>query len=182
MALVVEVKLTGVEGLKKSQLNRAMIRANKIIGKLFRRRFLPSRFTVAGGRRLKYTKRSGAIRLGLPSTDKKQRHKYAPRKVRILGHSRPLEASGEGKRIALHGAQTVFATRDKIRIPLPRKYNFRNPKSRISMSTEIRTVTNREAKELSGFLVKQIERELAREAGTTGVQARRVASATISNL
>ncbi len=179
MALVIDVKLNGFEGLKKSRVNAALKRANLATGKHFRRQFLPGRFKPQGGRRLRYTPRSGEVRVGLPKSDKKSKHKYAPRKQRHLRHDDPLVFSGEGRRLALHGPQKVFSTSKTIRIPLPRKFNLRNPRSRVSMSDEIRRVTDREAKELSKFLVKQIEREFAREIGGGSVS---VQSATISNL
>ena len=181
MALVIDVKLKDIEGLKKSRVNAALKRANKIIGQLFRKRYLPERFKPPGGRRLKYLPRAGEIRVGLPKTDPKAYRKYAPRKQRILRHDDPLVFSGVGRNLALRGAQKVKVTSKSIRILLPRKFNLRNPRSRISMSDEIRRVTDREAKELSGFLVKQIERELAREMGSIDLRGR-VQSATISNL
>ena len=179
MPLVIDVQLDGIEGLRKSQVNRALKRANIATGKHFRRRFLPARFTEQGGRRLKYTPRSGELRVGLPKREPKSRRKYAPRKQRFLGHSNPLVFSSEGRRLALYGPQIVRATSKTIRIPLPRKYNFRNPRSRVNMADEIRTVANREARELSEFLVKQIEREFARDIGGGAVN---VQSASISNL
>jgi len=180
MTLVVEVKLNNVEKLSKSQLNGIHKRANFAVGVHFRRHFLAARFTEKGGRRLGYTPRSGEHRIGMPSLSRKDRHKYAPRKEAKVGHSRPLELSGEGRRQALSQPRKVRSTRDKIIIPLPRKYNFRPKGGRISMSDEIRKVTNREAAKLSKRLVDDTERENGRIAGPS--RRRRVRSATISNL
>lgn len=177
MPLAIEVKLDGIEGLPKRRVNNALKRANIATGLHFRRNFLKHRFTQQGGRRLNYTPRSGELRVGLP--DSRRPRSYAARKLRKLGHSDPLVFSGEGRRLALHGPQIVRATKDTIRIPLPRKFNFRNPKSRVVMSDEIRRVTDREAAALSKFLAAQIEREFAREVGGSSISVR---SATISNL
>lgn len=177
MPIVVEVKLRGVEKLSKSQINRAMKAANFATGVHFRRNFLPSRFTQQGGRRLKYTPRAGEVRIGLVRQGVKQ--SYAARKQRHLGHSEPLVFSGEGKRLALSNNRNVRSTRDKIVIPLPRKFNFRNPNSKIRMSDEIRRVTPREAKKLSTFLAAQVDRELNKVAGVS--RRSRVETASISS-
>lgn len=177
MPLAIEVQLDGIEGLPKRRVNNVLKRANISTGKHFRRNFLKHRFTQQGGRRLNFTPRSGELRVGLPKA--KSPNSYAGRKLRKLGHSDPLVFSGEGKRIALNGPQIVHATKDTIRIPLPRKYNFRNPNSRVNMSDEIRRVSNREAVALSKFLAAQIDREFARELGSGQV---RVQNASISNL
>lgn len=180
MPIVVDVKLSGVEGLSKSQLNAAMKKANVALGLGFRRRYLPDRFTVKGGHRLKYTPRSGENYVGYPSGSRKDRQKYAPRKERWVGHSIPLVLTGEGKRQALQD-QRVFSTRDTIRIPLPRKFNWRHPKSRVRMADEIRAISRSEVKRLTAELIDHIERELAFAAGAPQTRGR-VASAAISQL
>jgi hypothetical protein len=177
--MVIEVELRGVEKLSKGQINRAMKAANKAAGVHFRRNFLPARFTQQGGRRLKYTPRSGESRVGLVNSSA-PKQTYAARKQRHLGHSDPLVFSGEGKRLALATPTKVTSTKSKITIPLPRKYNFRNPKSRVRMADEIRSVTPREAKKLSAFLAQQIDRELNKLAGVS--RRSRVETASISNL
>ena len=173
----IEVKLKGVEALSKSQVNRALKEANIRTGKFFRREYLPARFTQQGGRRLNYTPRRGEQRIGRPSSNKSSRRLYAVRKQKKLGHSDPLVFSGDAKRQALQNPNNVRATRDKFVIPLPRKLNLSNPKSKIRMSDEVRRVTNREISALTKFMVAQIEFELAKVAGSS--RFRRVESATI---
>ena len=181
MPLVVEVKLTGVEKLTKSQINRALKAANFGTGVYFRRNMLPDRFTVKGGRRLGYTRRSGETDIGyVRNGSGRNKHTYAARKERHIGHNRPLELTGQGKREALATPQKVRVTRDKIVIPLPRKYNLRNPKSKVRMGDEIRKVTPREAKQLEKRLTELIEINLNKVAGVR--HKRRVESATITNL
>jgi hypothetical protein len=174
----IEVKLKGIEGLSKSQVNRALKKANELTGVHFRHKLLPERFTEQGGRRLNYTPRRGEFRVGAVKLDKASRKLYAVRKFKKLGHSDPLVFSGEGKRVALQNPNNVRATRDKFIIPLPRKYNRSNPKSRIKMSDEIRRVTNRELSALTKLLVAHTESQLNLIAGVS--RFKRVESATIT--
>lgn len=174
----IEVKLTGIEALSKSQVNRALKEANLKTGKYFRREMLPARFTEQGGRRLGYTPRRGEFRVGAVRLDKSSRNLYAVKKFRKLGHSDPLVFTGEAKREALSNPTKVRATRDKFVIPLPRKLNRSNPKSRIRMADEVRLVTDRELSALTKFMVAQIEYELALVAGSS--RFRRVTSASIT--
>lgn len=173
--LQIEVKLKGIEKLSKSQVNRALKEANAATGIHFRIKYLPARFTVEGGRRLRYTPRKGEFRLGL-----KFGGKLKVGKIAVSNHDKlPLVFSGEGRRQALANPNNVRATRDKIVIPLPRKFNLSNPKSKIKMSDEIRRVTDREARDLSKFLVRQLESNLSILSGTQ--RRRYVESASITN-
>jgi hypothetical protein len=174
MPIAIEVKLSGVESLSKSQLNQIGKKAHANLGLGFRRRYLPDRFTVRGGRRLKYRKRSGEWFLGDPSNLRKDKGKYAPRKERRIGHSIPLVLTGAGQREAL-ASTTVHATRDGFRIPLPRKYNFRARNSQVRMADEIRTVSARELSRLSREAAQQFEVLLS---GTGG----KVVSAQVSSV
>lgn len=168
--LAIDVKLTGVESLTKKQVNDAMKRAMYALGLRWRRRYLPLHFGNAASTRYGYTPRAGERGSGRGFSKS-----YTARKLRFLGHTRPLEFTGEGKRQALNGERLVYATRDKVRMPLPRKFNFRNRKSKVRMADEIRAVTAGEVKELEAFLVAQIEREFK----GTGVGVESAALATI---
>ena len=130
----IEVELTGIEGMAKSQVNRALKKANYAMGVRWRRRNLRWHFEEFGERKYRYAGRS--IR-------------YEKFKRKHLRHTHDLVFSGDGKREAL-GSKKVFATRDKVRIPLPRKFNFRATGSVVNMSKEIRAVTNSERKSLAG--------------------------------
>ena len=164
MVLQVEVELTGIEGLKKSQVNNAMKRAMFAMGLRWRRKYLPFHFEEFGERKYKFARRS---------------RRYERLKKKIHGHTHDLVASGEGKRLALSGRRKVFATRDKVRIPLPRKYNLRPTKSKVRMADEIRRVTKGEVNSLTKFLVVQIDREISKEAGQG---PSRVKSASITDI
>lgn len=168
--LAIDVKLNGIEALTKKQVNDAMKRAMGALGLHWRRKFLPLHFGNAASTRYGYTPRSGERGSG-----RRFYRSYTARKLRFLGHTRPLEFTGDGKRQALNGLRTVYPTRDKVRIPLPRKFNFRNKKSKVRMADEIRAVTDGEVKELETFLVAQIEREF-RGTGAT------IESASLANI
>lgn len=174
MPMFVDVKLTGVEGFTKKQINDALKAAMYAMGLRWRRRYLPLHFGNAASRRYGYTPRAGERGSG-----KRFDRSYTGRKLRFLKHTRPLEFSGEGKRQALNGQRLVYATRDKARIPLPTKFNWRNMSSKVRMADEIRAVTPAESKELTDFLVQNIDRNL----GGGGRQgASRVARAELINV
>jgi hypothetical protein len=174
MPIVIDVQLKGTENMRKSELNRLAKEAHMAVGIGFRRRMLPDRFTVTGGKRLKYRSRAGEMYLGEPSPTRQDRHKYAVRKKRHVGHSIPLVLTGAGKREALSN-DTVVANRFGFKIPLPRKYNFRPKGGRINMADEIRRVSPRELGRLSKAVAEQLDRLFS----DTGVS---VVSAKVSNL
>lgn len=159
MPISVDVKLKGVESLKKKQVNDVLKAAMYALGLRWRRRYLPLHFGNAASRRYGYTPRAGERGAGRRQTFDRS---YTGRKLKFLKHTRPLEFTGEGKRQALNGARLVYATRDKVRIPLPTKFNWRHPKSRVRMADEIRAVTAGESKELTAFLVETIDRLLSK--------------------
>lgn len=164
----VEVKLTGVEGLKQKQINDAIKQAMHDVGLRWRRRYLPLHFGGRAATRYGYTPRAGER-----GDRRKFQGSYTARKLRFLKHTRPLEYTGEGKRLALNGPQLVRATRDRVVVPLPRKFNWRHPKSKVNMADEIRAVREDERAELNEFLVAQIERHLnaAKHRGSAGSAA-----------
>lgn len=155
--LAVDVELTGIEGLTKKQVNDACKDALYALGLRWRRRYLPLHFGNAASTRYGYTPRAGERGSG-----KKFDKSYTARKLRFLRHTRPLEFTGEGKRQALNGLSLVYATRDKVRIPLPRKFNFRNKSSKVRMADEIRAVTPGEMRELEIFLTEELVRQFKR--------------------
>lgn len=162
MPMFVDVTLVGVEALTKKQVNDALKASMYALGLRWRRRYLPLHFGNGASTRYGYTPRAGERGSG-----KKFSRSYTARKLRFLKHTRPLEFTGEGKRQALNGTRLVYASRDKVRIPLPRKFNFRNKKSKVRMADEIRAVTAAESKELTEFLVQNIDRNLS-NAGLKG--------------
>lgn len=93
--------------------------------------------------------------------------KYEQRKRAKFGHTRPLEYSGETRRSVRQARLTSTSRGNRIRYPGARKLNLRNPKSRIRMAEEFRRIPRREAREISLYLNKQLDRNLAADNTTT---------------
>jgi len=149
MVLVVDIELTGIEGLRKAQVNRALKNANRKLGLRWRRFKLKGHFTETGERRYQFAPRS---------------KRYQKFKIEHLKHHHDLVFSGDGKREALR-SKKVVPTKNSVKIPLPRKFNLRPKSGRTNLSKEIRAVTGTELTELTKFLTVQIDKELAREVG-----------------
>ena len=110
---------------------------------------LAIRFTVEGGRKLNYGKRS-------PATQRA--------KSRKKGHQNPLVWSGVSRKRAMArlnsktvSTSTTFRTDITLNTPA---LNLRNPKSNFTPSEEIRRVTAEEETELQAVLQASIERQL----------------------
>lgn len=156
--LQVDVVLKGVEALSKSEVNGILKEAWYLTGKRWRQIYLPQHFGPRAGRRYRYARRSGER-----FNSKPRPGSYAARKKRFLKHQNPLEFTGDGKREAL-SRENITATRDKVVVRLPRKFNLRHPKSKVMMADEIRAVRPEEARELTRFLTGHIRKTL-RESG-----------------
>lgn len=162
---------TGFAALKKSTLNKLWKLGWSSTARQWARRYLKQHFTHVGARKYKYQLRRGERRGGKPA-----RGSYTFRKLKQQGHTRPLEFSGEMKGLAIANNR-VTSTRDYGRRHLPRKANFRNPKSKINMLEELRTVTQDETAVLEKHLKQFIEsganrsgtRVTVRIGGITGV-------------
>lgn len=141
-----EYYVTGIEALRKSDVNAALKAAWLAVGKRWRRRYLPLHFTNRAERRYYYTPRSWD---------------YERKKLKFLGHTRPLEFTGEGRREATY-RENLSVTRWGVIIRLPRKFNLRGRNTPIKMADEIRRVLPEELEELAEFFIEQLERELRR--------------------
>lgn len=159
--LSIDVRLSGIETLSRSQVNRVMKRAYYEMGSYWRKHFLPLHFGERATQRYGYTLRSGARNARLPRLGKRLNSTYSARKYRFVGHTRPLEFTGEGKRKALY-EKRISATSKKVVVRLPLKFNLRNPHSQVHMADEIRAVRRDELGEMSAFFVKLL-RTLLRE-------------------
>lgn len=156
--LAVNLKLGGVAGLSKSDVNAVLKASWYQTGRAWRERYLPLHFGANAGRRYGYGRRSGERFNSTPRPGS-----YAARKLQFVKHQRPLEFSGEGKREAL-SRENISATRDKVVVRLPRKFNLRPKSSNIRMADEIRAVRPDEARSLTFYLADRVRRGL-REAG-----------------
>lgn len=158
-----DLEIGGVLGLSRKEVNDIVKEGFFLVGKRWRHLYLPLHFGQRATQRYGYKQRKGAR---YARADKKRgRHSgsYSARKYRAVGHTRPLEYSGEGKRQALR-QENIAATRKKVVVRLPRKFNFRNPKSQINMADEIRAVRPEEMRDLARFLASHV-RETLRQSG-----------------
>lgn len=148
MAIVVDVQLTGIEVLTRSQLNRAMIESMESLGLYWWANMLPKHFDK---RQEEYNFQPRSLKYDL--SKEKSGLYYAD-----------LVKTGEGMREAESQATAarIKSTRHSVVIPLPRKFNWRRWASSPPMADEVRAVTPAELRDLETVLVGYIENELDR--------------------
>lgn len=153
--IVVDVKLKGYASLRKSQINAAMKAAMRTLGVFWHGQILPAKWGPHATAKYHLAGRS---------------RQYQRTKLRRFGHTRPLEFSGEGRRLAVsvETRHRIRSTRDRVTIPLPAKFNWRPRGGRIKLGDELRRVTEDELREMTSVLVGQIELELEMAGGETG--------------
>lgn len=132
------------EGIAKRELNNAFKDTLREMGATWHDRYLHLHFDEAAYIRYGYTARKGQK---MSPDAKGYKSTYVYKKRRLLGHNRPLEFTGEGMLEAL-GPAKIRGTNKEARVVLPSKFNFRHPKSRVSMRDEITKVLPEEATKL----------------------------------
>ena len=136
-------KELGVTGREFQGLKRDTFAA---MGKEWHFRYLTLHFGADAPARYGYMKRKGENLSG-----KARRRSYVGRKERqfkvVDGAAMPLEFSGEGFRLA--ALLDLRVNSKQARVVLPRKFNLRNPKSRIDMRAELTKVLQPEADEIT---------------------------------
>lgn len=156
----IEYDASEVTGLKKAQLNQAFTRAHYKLGQMWREILLPIRFTREG-----ITRYGLLPRVGDTGSGRRFRGSYTAYKVKKHGHKDPLRFSSEGRDEAIR-TERIKATRYGVTISLPRKFNRNNPKSKINMTDEVRSVTQGELRRMSAWLVELVEAEIAAAGGS----------------
>lgn len=147
MIYTLQLEVKGTAALGKKQINDAFKGAMNDTGLEWWKEFLPKHFGPHATQRYGYMPRKGS-RFAHGNKSRGHRGSYSERKLRAVGHTRPLEYSGEGKRQALSSPK-IYATRNKVVVRLPRKFNLRNPKSQINMADELRAVRPDERRHLA---------------------------------
>lgn len=145
---------------------RGMKRTHNVAAKLawydtalfFHTEFRDARFTEEHAREAGYARRKGEL---IPRGTKAFRNSYTGRKLRMFGHTRPLEFSGETRRKVRAASITSTAKSGKAAYRGASKFNFRHPKSKIRMSEEFTRITQREAELLGEFFDKRLDHHLA---------------------
>lgn len=149
-----EIKYTG-HPLTRRDFNDMKRRTFDVIGRTWHRDMLAKHFSHAGAREYGYRPRKGMP--GNPHPQGFDRS-YSGRKLRAMGHTRPLEYSGEGRRLAR--IQDIRVTSKRVRVILPRKFNRRNPHSQIDMREELTTVSEGEERQLVYLADRHLDRQL----------------------
>jgi hypothetical protein len=163
MIVTTNIVVKGADNFSKSSMNAIFKESHAEVGLLWWSKYLPMHFGSRATQRYGYKPRKGAKQAFRGQANDENRGSYSERKIRAVGHTRPLEYTGKGKQQAL-AQPKVVATRNKVRVRLPRKFNYRNPASDINMADEIRAVRPDEISALSTAL-KAAVRERLRKAG-----------------
>ena len=168
----VTMRLTGVEALKRRDINNATRRAMYSLGLRHRTLHLPKHFEHRAFSEYGsvYKPRKGQHNPRKPGS-------YTNRKLRKFSHTKPLVYTGELRRLTLFGARKIRVTSTSkeatVHIGLPNKANWKNPHSQVNMLAELRAVSEAELAKMEVWLTELIEQELRKEgaaAATAGVQ------------
>lgn len=145
-------------GMKRA-FNAASKEAWRDTAMEFHANYRDKRFTAEHAREAGYTARKGELQ---PRGSKAFRQSYTGRKLRIKGHTRPLEFSGETRRAVRATSITSTSRGGKASYRGASKFNFRHPKSRVRMSEEFRRITRAESIELAAFYDRRLDAALKR--------------------
>lgn len=129
--------------LTRSEFNEVKRDVFRDAGEFWHTHLRPKHFTHAGASEYGYLPRKG---------DRGRPHRggfnssYQGRKLRLFGHTRPLEFTGEGRKLSQ--IQDVRVTSKRVRVILPRKFNWRNASSPIIMREEITAISQNDEDQL----------------------------------
>lgn len=139
----------------KSQVNKAKKGAWERGGQFWHLRLRSKHFTKAGAREYHYTPRKGEAGSGVPFKTKKY-ESYQAYKLRRFHHTRPLEKTGELKRLSRMARITSTSKGVRVALSAANKANLRHPNSTINMREELTTISVREEPQIA----REIDREL----------------------
>jgi len=138
----ISIEYDGVPRISKREINREVKTAYKGMATTWHQRFRDKHFRSTAFNEYGYPSRS---------------RKYEDFKKRVAGHKRPLEFSGESRRLSK--SKRIQATSKGASVVMPvRAFNFRPKGSRVDMRKEFTTVTERE----QSTLERQEEQKLTR--------------------
>lgn len=141
-----KIRYKGIVGMGRREFRNAFIKPMyEELGKYWMRYIRPKHFTNAGASEYGYLPRMGERGSEWRG---KFRASYTGRKLKEKGHTRPLEHSGELKRLS--GYSRFSHSYSGMRIMLPRagKANYRHPNSKIKMQHELTRISRADAHEL----------------------------------
>lgn len=145
--MFIEITENGYSGLRRSDRNALRRETWNGVGTEWHERYRNKHFTPAGFAEYGYTPRS---------------KRYNARKKKVLGHTRPLEFTGESKERSK--TFRVVATKNGARVVMNqvRAFNFRPLGGRIDMRKEFTTVSRNEVLTLQEFANADLERRYRR--------------------
>lgn len=85
---------------------------------------------------------------------------YERRKLRLFGHTRPLEYSGTSRRLSRVANITATSKGVTVRWPGLRVFNFSNPKMRANMAEEFTKVLPDEAEKLTRSFDQKLDQKI----------------------
>lgn len=85
---------------------------------------------------------------------------YTGRKLRMFGHTRPLEFTGATRNKMRAASISSTRTMGRAAYPGASKFSFKHPKSKIRMHEEFRRILPKEAEELGNYFDEQLDAEL----------------------
>lgn len=116
------------------------------------KRFTPEHAIAAG-----YTRRKGEM---IPRDTKAFRQSYTGRKLRMFGHTNPLQFTGDTRRAVKWASVSSTSKGGKAAYSGARVFNFRPPRSKVRMGEEFRRITPQEAIELGKYFDQQLDARL----------------------
>jgi len=172
----IEVKITEqgpTPRLMMRQKNQVHREAATDLAHFWHDQYVRKHFTQAGASEYGYAPRKGQPGNPHPKGFKRS---YTGRKLALKNHTRPLVWSGASYLLVLASRNNVTATATKgqatarLRLNAP-ALNFKNPRSRIDMRTELTTISPREASEMSVRAGEYLQQRYAalRDSETTTV-------------
>jgi hypothetical protein len=142
-------------GRRKSEMRDAIRGAMAAAAKEWHQEYYEGHFTAAGATKYGYFKRKGE---GLPRGTKAFSRSYHGKKLKHMGHERPLVYTGESYQRGK--VAKIVASSKQAKVVLPSTFNFKHPKSRINMREEVTRVLPEEVQHLRDIA----EAEMARSA------------------
>jgi len=157
MILVSSIKFHGfVPGVNNSQVNIVIRETLGDLAAYWHEHMRAKHFTVAGAREYGYLPRRGE-RGNMPRIGFKR--SYTGRKLKAMGHTRPLVYTGESEEMTRIRDIRVHGKTATVVLHAP-KLNWRNRYSQIHMWEEMTTVSEPELQELSRLFGRVMEMRL----------------------
>ena len=162
------IKYTGMplqpKGIARKRMNDILRGAWFRVGAHWHKKMRPKHFTHRGAREYGYKPRGGEAGSGRKFTCS-----YTSRKLRLKGHTRPLEFTGESRKLT--EIRDVRATPKGVRIVMgANRFNFRASINAPHMRDEMTTVSASEQRVIEKLLKRLVERGIAQDRTRTTVR------------